>query len=81
MIETSWEICDKELNQEQKIIILLEKMHESNGHKKVLLGKGLNLVAELRNKFGSIYQMNFQSKKDIKIVSTFDELLKEYEHP
>lgn len=78
LIRVSEEIFSEELSPEQKIIILLEKMHESQGHRKVLLGQGLSLVSELRCRFTSIYKSHFGPKQH-KPAETFQELLTMYE--
>jgi hypothetical protein len=61
MLKISSEICEEALKGAQKLIILIEKMHESKGQQKVVIGKG-SLVSELRKGYPHIYKMSFGLK-------------------
>jgi hypothetical protein len=70
MLKISSEICEEALKGAQKLIILIEKMHESKGQQKVVIGRG-SLVSELRKSYPHVYKMSF-GLKDTKVEKPED---------
>lgn len=73
LIQVGQEICDESLEVGQKLIILLEKINESEGYKKVC---NVSLVQGVRKKFSKYYMKNFHREKEQ--AEDFDSLLNSF---
>ena len=67
IIETAQEIGDHQLVPPQKLIVLLEKVNEAKGYKAIT---SIDLVKDVRKKFGSYYASSFT--KPQKHIEDFD---------
>jgi hypothetical protein len=45
----------EELTEEERILFLLERMQDSNGHRNLLGGQGSNLIGDLRARYAAVY--------------------------
>lgn len=44
------------LTNEERILFLLERMQDSEGHRKLLGSQGSNLIGDLRSKYANVYK-------------------------
>jgi hypothetical protein len=59
------------------MLFLLEKMQDSQGHRRVLGSQGTNLIGDLRSRYADIYRKNMV--KHTKVEESFEELFDSYE--
>lgn len=75
LADIGYELGDS-LTEEEKMLFLLERMQDSQGHRSLLGSEGTNLIGDLRSKYADVYKQNLVKRSPRK-EKGFEQLIED----